>query len=280
MAEYKTNPWVHTLYINAILLIILLAVIILLSKESICEAAFANVSFAATLLSIVLAVISIVISVVASFKTYNNLGGMNEVEARLNMAVRRLEEIDSHILATDRTVRSIMSLLQPTPQSQIESDAEQTLKEINESVGADKGKETAVPKSVYTVADIRLCEQKAIVKIADEFGLTNLMHDYSVRGISHMSFDAIARKDGIDWLIEIKFFHPGSWRQLLYRMKDAALKITTRTGIPARPIVGFILTDTSDKAALEAQLRPIFTNEGIEVRFYYLRELYPADSER
>lgn len=264
--DYNTNPWVHTFYISAILLIVLVFVIVLMSREKISDAAMDNVSFAASIVSIVLAVISIVVSVVASFKTYRNLGDTQIVENRINDAITRLKDIDAHILSTDKKVDSLQSILQPTAQSVINSEAEKTVKEITKE-------EKSAGKGVYTVEDIKILEKKAVERIAREYDLTNLMFDYTVKGHYRHSFDGIARKDDTIWLIDVKLYRPRLLNLMIQSLNRARHDIVLNTGKEPIIVVGLLLTNTSDKQKIQQRLEPEFERNGIIVQFYTFNEL-------
>lgn len=242
-----------------------MSVIILMSRDSISHAAMDNVSFAATLLSIVLAVISIVISVVASFKTYNNLGGMQEVEKRINEAVTRLNDIECHITHTDRKMEDIISLLRPTPQAEIDREAERTIQEMQI--------EEPTKKQLFTVEDIRDNERKAVSLVAKELNLTNLMIDCSLKGLPHYNFDGVGKKGNVNWLIEVKLFRPGMTHNLISRLKDIKKRVTSFTGEPTEVIAVLLLTDTSNKKVIEETFTSRFIENGINVSFYYLSQL-------
>lgn len=263
MENYKTNPWVHTVYLNIILLIVLFFVIVLMTKGRISENAMANVSFAATIVSIVLAVISIVISVVASFKTYQNLGGMQDMVNRMNLTISKLNKIGHDVTITGRRVEDLQELLKPTPQSEINNEAEKTLAGINA--------ETTKDKKILTIDDVKKYERKAVISIAKENELSNLMFDYRL-SISQ-NFDGIARKGDENWLIEIKLFKPKLVADLISRLKRTKHQVMVKTEEPVEVIVGYLLTDTSDKKILVETYTPKFVENGLKVRFYYLNEL-------
>lgn len=83
----------HIIYLCIIFTIILGFMIVCFCKGRISENAFQNVSFAATVSSILLALISIVLSMNAANTTSNNLGSMSELERKLNESLDRLDEI-------------------------------------------------------------------------------------------------------------------------------------------------------------------------------------------
>lgn len=263
--KYKTNPWIHTLYISAIMLIILVFVIILMSKDSVSEAAMDNVSFAATIVSIVLAVISIVISVVASFKTYQNLGGMHNIEKRINESISRLKGIDKHVLSTNKKVDNLQALLRPTPQDEINDEAQKTIAEISDE-------ERQSGKAVYSVPGIKQLERRAVEHIAKEFSLTNLMFDYTIKGHYNYNFDGIARKGNVNWLIDVKLFRHSSFRIIISRMNKVRQEIIKVTGESTEIIVAVLLTQSVDIESVKSHWTPIFLENNITVRFYRLSE--------
>ena len=73
------SPRLHIIYLCIIFTIVLGFMIVCFCKGSIRENAFQNVSFAATVSSILLALISIVLSMNAANTTSSNLGSMSEL---------------------------------------------------------------------------------------------------------------------------------------------------------------------------------------------------------
>ena len=234
-----------------------------MSKGCISENAMANVSFAATIVSIVLAVISIVISVVASFKTYQNLGGMQDMVNRMNLTISKLNKIGHDVNITEKRVEDLQELLRPTPQSEINNEAEMTLAGINA--------ETTKDKKFLTIDDVKKYERKAVEKIVKENELFNLMFDYKLS--KSQNFDGIARKGDENWLIEVKLFRPNLVSDLISRLKRTKHQVMVKTGEPIEVIVGYLLTDTSDKKTIVETYTPKFIENGLKVKFYYLNEL-------
>lgn len=263
--KYRTNPWVHTLYLNVILLTVLFFTIVIMSKHNISESAMANVSFAATIVSIVLAVISIVISVVASFKTYQNLGGMQDVASRMNVAISKLNKIGKNVTLTGKKVESVYNLLRPTSQSEINGEAEKTIADINA--------ESSTEKKIFTVEDIKRYERKVVEIIANEKGLSDLKLDCHLDNIPRQFFDGIAKKGNVNWLIEVKLFRPDLVSHLISRLKKTRLQVIAITEEPVEIIVGYLLTETSDKAKITEAITPRFEENDIQVEFYSLNEL-------
>lgn len=72
------------LVLLAFFLLILEFIIILMSRDAIYDARMDNVSFASAVGSIVLAVVSIFISMYASSSTQGNLNSMKDMELKLN----------------------------------------------------------------------------------------------------------------------------------------------------------------------------------------------------
>lgn len=96
----------HLIYTIIISIGIVLAVIIC-QKNAICETAFANFSFAATITSIVLAVVSIVYSILSGINSNNQMSGMREIEGRIS------KELSSFRSLEDTIRRSVREFTKP-----------------------------------------------------------------------------------------------------------------------------------------------------------------------
>lgn len=191
----KPNPdscHLHIIYLCIIFTIVLGFMIVCFCKGRISENAYQNVSFAATVSSILLALISIVLSMNAANTTSINLGSMSELERKLNESLDRLDEIRKRI---DRSEKKIDKLplegnLEP---SQIAADAIKLNK-----------KSYLFMMMGHKSDAYKQYEDAAIKELCRELGLRNVQRDVSLKDNSRIVFDAIAKGYGLTYLIEVK----------------------------------------------------------------------------
>ncbi len=105
--------WWHIAYLCVIFLIIIIALIVCMSRESVSDAAMDNVSFASSIVSIVLAVVSIVVSLYATFSTSANLGSMQDVARGIRRSLHRLRSLKIVADDTNRRVKEIIEKATP-----------------------------------------------------------------------------------------------------------------------------------------------------------------------
>lgn len=110
--------WWHIAYLCVIFLIIIIALIVCMSRESVSDAAMDNVSFASSIVSIVLAVVSIVVSLYATFSTSANLGSMQDVAQGIRRSLNRLRSIKNVADDNNRRLEEIKAgmLQKATPE--------------------------------------------------------------------------------------------------------------------------------------------------------------------
>lgn len=268
--KYHTNPWVHTFYITAILLTIMIFIIVIMSKETISESAMTNVSFAATIVSIVLAVISIVISVVASFKTYQNLGGIQDVQESLSTTAAQLELLKNRVSSTDKKLESLFEKVKPLTTEQILRKARKEIEEHNEIQPSEKEGDK---KAVYTPTDLRVLETKAIEKVTKDLHLTDVMPNVELREYPKFEADAIAKYGVKDCIIEVKLFRPSTLRPTLERLNVIENYMKSDTSQQVMTILILLLPDTSDLEKVKAQISPKIESYGIKPVFYTFNQL-------
>lgn len=86
----------HLIYVIIIALCIITCIIIC-QEYAVCETAFANFSFAATITSIVLAVVSIVYSIMSGIFSNNQMSGIREIETRIGSELNNFRSLDEKI---------------------------------------------------------------------------------------------------------------------------------------------------------------------------------------
>lgn len=136
--------WWHIAYLCVIFLIIIIALIVCMSRESVSDAAMDNVSFASSIVSIVLAVVSIVVSLYATFSTSANLGSMQDVARGIRRSLNRLRSIKNVAEDNNRRLEEIKSgmLQKATPE---EIRRKQIEEQVEEQVDADKSVDGETP---------------------------------------------------------------------------------------------------------------------------------------
>lgn len=97
----------HIIYTSIIFVIIIIFLIIILTKGVICDAAYTNVSFAATISSIVLAVVSITVSISSAQGISANLGEMAKIEQRLAENIEHTKFIEHKVDASNKLIAQL-----------------------------------------------------------------------------------------------------------------------------------------------------------------------------
>lgn len=166
--------------------------IVCFCKGCISDNAFQNVSFAATVSSILLALISIVLSMNAANTTSSNLGSMSQLERKLNESLDQLNEIKDGISRTEKKIDK-MPLVGNLEPSQITADAIK----LNE-------KSNLVMMTGHKFETCRRYEDAAINVLCTELGLRNVQRDVALKDSPRIEFDAIAKGNGLTYLIEVK----------------------------------------------------------------------------
>ncbi len=92
------NAW-HYIYLVIIFFVVLVC-FILVVKYSVSEDAMDKFSFASTITSIILAVISIIYSLVAGIESANQLNRMNDIESRISSQLDKFTNIEQHLKDT------------------------------------------------------------------------------------------------------------------------------------------------------------------------------------
>lgn len=187
------NHRLHILYLCIIFAITTIFLIICFCKGKISDEAFQNVSFAATVSSIILAVISIVISLNAADSTANNLGSITEVERKLTESLYKLQSISETLRRTEKKIDKL-----PVNGNLVSSvKAQDSRKLTDESVNFI----TPGEKKDNTYAEI---EKRAINTFSTKLGLEDVEYDVSFKTNKKIVFDAKAKKNGISYIIEVK----------------------------------------------------------------------------
>ena len=94
--KHKMVNAIHLWYSLSIALIIIICVIVT-QHYSVCEAAFTNFSFAATITSIVLAVVSIVYSIKSENGVADNLGAIRGIENNIHEQLKDFSELEERL---------------------------------------------------------------------------------------------------------------------------------------------------------------------------------------
>lgn len=114
MAEERKINYLHLVYIIIIFVIILLA-IWLVAPYVVCEESLVKFEFAATITSIVLAVVSIIFSISSSQGISQNLGSMRDASEKIESVGDKLGTIQSHlaedILSLSKMEKSLQDIL-------------------------------------------------------------------------------------------------------------------------------------------------------------------------
>lgn len=132
--EVKDTQYIHKVhliynivYLSVIFGIIVLC-IILTCHYSIAEIAFHNFSFASTIVSIVLAVVSICYTLYSGWAMAQYFGNLSQIETRLHEEVNNLKKVQEkmdEILKTNEDLKSQISEMQETMKNSAKGTAQQ-----------------------------------------------------------------------------------------------------------------------------------------------------------
>lgn len=193
-SRHKTSV-LHLVYLSIIFFVFVVFLIICFCKGRISEDAFQNVSFAATVSSIILAVISIIISLIASNTTSSNLGSMSEVERKLNDSLLRLQAISEVLGRTERKIDTLT----------IKDNLESSPRKEDAATLSKKGYSFLMVGEKHDDDNINI-EKKAIKKLSTDLDLKDVRPSVNFKTNRNLIFDAKARKDGLEYLIEVKVY--------------------------------------------------------------------------
>ncbi len=200
-SRHKTSV-LHLVYLSIIFFVFVVFLIICFCKGRISEDAFQNVSFAATVSSIILAVISIIISLIASNTTSSNLGSMSEVERKLNDSLLRLQAISEVLGRTERKIDTltIKDNLESSPRN-----LESSPRKEDAATLSKKGYSLLKVGEKHDEDYVKI-EEKAIKKLSTDLDLKDVRTSVNFKTNRNLIFDAKARKDGLEYLIEVKVY--------------------------------------------------------------------------
>lgn len=97
----------HLIYVVVILLLIIFFLFI--SKYTVCRESLDSFTFAATITSIVLAVVSIVYTIKSGFSNFGRLGNMQAIENKVNDQLNKFSDIAKKIEDVSQTVGNVES---------------------------------------------------------------------------------------------------------------------------------------------------------------------------
>ena len=171
----RVSVW-HIVYIVLICLIVNIFLICILPGR-INEAAYQNFSFAATIVSIVLAVVSIVYSLQSGLSSIGQLNGIKDIEARIGTELTRFAGLESSIKsALSESINPLQASMGEVKQKQDDIQKAQdelfkNWKEFSQSVSSPivdgrqngdaselAGKE--VPQLLYVIFYVCLCSEE------------------------------------------------------------------------------------------------------------------------
>lgn len=188
-----TKCHLHLIYLIILFAVVLGFMIVCFCKGQISDVAFQNVSFAATVSSIILAVISIVLSMNAANTTSNNLGSLSEVERKLSDSLFRLDNISKALERTEGKIDklSIPENLQPSAK-------------VEDSNKLSNASYSFFMHGTETNKSIAELETLAIDKITKDLELKDVERDVALKTDKRVVFDASANRAGITYLFEVK----------------------------------------------------------------------------
>lgn len=186
----------------AFFLLTLVFVIVLMSKNSISDAAMDNVSFASAVVSIVLAVLSIIISMYASFSTQGNLSSMKEIERRLDESIDRLKDLK-------KDIKNFHDQIVPNTfgqQAQIMADGKCFLMhghETNDKAKKEKSANDSFESDGMNLNKAIMLSNKALDKVEQIYGCI-ISRNYRLKNVSAITFDGYTMIYGQPYVFEVK----------------------------------------------------------------------------
>lgn len=183
----------------AFCLLTLVFVIVLMSREAISPNAMDNVSFASSIVSIVLAVISIFFSMNASVQTDRNLESMMQLDSKMNESINRLDGIR---VVTEDTKKRINDYFEKANKVDVVQKEEKE-KQLSASFFTYGLKTTDKDDKHLSSQDIiRL----ALEKVSKKFDC-EIKYDYKLRGIPNLIFDGFSDIHGQPYIFEVKLLN-------------------------------------------------------------------------
>ena len=139
--EGKTVNRLHLFYGYAIAILIIIAIIIcwvLSCKGYVSENAFQNFSFAASIVSIVLALVSIVYTIYSGGNVTNSVGVLQDAEKNIEQQVKALNGLESRIIDSVEKGNNQVSEKLSEVQNQIEPMVRGALKSVNSQANSSE----------------------------------------------------------------------------------------------------------------------------------------------
>lgn len=148
--EISNRYKLHLRYILLLCILVCLFIILIVPKH-VTEGAFQNFSFAATITSIVLAVVSIVYSFTSSGGIATSIGEMKQVEKELEEEIKNIPDLKKHVSET------------------VDDLKDHILEAINENRQASDSKTEELAKSMHDISDqITQLSSKNTAKVNDK----------------------------------------------------------------------------------------------------------------
>lgn len=276
-----TTLRLHFIYVSLILVILLIGVVALMSNEAVSRAAFDNVSFASTIVSIVLAVISMFVSMNASTKTGQNIGNMLEIEGEIRKSTNRLQILEESLKKTQNDVNNLRDNHLAATDNEVKEHTDSNVKAWNQ---AQKGNSTnqvsdkknpvvaAMPR--FTPDIVEKVTRKVLAKVDSDFHLTNLTQNAKIKGLNGSLFDAVATYRGREVIIDIKLYHHTNIEHLILESKRNIKRVQEATMTPTRCILVLLIADNEDINKVEKAVSHLIDSTGARIipAIYPLRE--------
>lgn len=218
----------------AFFLLTLVFVIVLMSKNTISDAAMDNVSFASAVVSIVLAVLSIIISMYASFSTQGNLSSMKEIEQRLDESIDRLKDLKQDIKNFhDQIVPNTFG-----QQQQILAEGKCFMMHGHETDNKAKNEKSADDSFESDGMNLNksiMLSNKALDRVEQIYGCI-ISRNYRLKNVSAITFDGYTTISGEPYVFEVKVTKsPGqalvSFRRYLEGLRNAFENLRLRVSV-------------------------------------------------
>ena len=199
----------HLTYVLAICFILMVCTLCIIPKY-VSDSAFQNFSFASTIVSIVLAVVSIVYSLWSGQKSNNQYVGMAHIESKIDEQLKGFERIEESI---SNRINPLNRQIEQIKDDQIKT--RQAVDRMNDLLGTDSKSEHNAVQQHYNVTGNPLFADIALYIFAQSYG--------KKKNIPSKIIDNIIGKYWSGFIVAISRTQPD---KLNYETIDGEIKVT------------------------------------------------------
>lgn len=254
----------------AFFLLTLIFAIVMMSKGTIDSGVMDNVSFASSIVSIVLAVISIFVSLSASLQTEKNLASMQGINRKLNESIARLDALKADNQDTKSKLNKLDELIHANPLDIAQKkDTDQKLGTLFMMTGSDNKERSLNPSEI---------EHLALKKVSEQFGI-EIKENYKLKGVPNLIFDGYAEIDNQPYIFEVKLVT--SISQALSSFKrfiGVLLRAFERTGVYLNVVLVAVCRNNDKQKILDELTEKLYYPQlNISVLTFDIDDLKPEN---